>query len=523
MKTLNGYEVVDAKARQDIENIEVPTKVSDLENDKGYLTEHQDLSTYATKTFVNNAVAAVEPDLTPYATKTYVTNTVQAAIDDIPEPDLSDYAKKTDIPDTSEFITSIPAEYITETELNNKGYITEHQSLNNYYTRGETDVAIEEAIEDIEFPETDISGKADLVHQHSMADITDYVAPDLSEYAKKTDIPVIPEIPSLDGYATEKYVDDAIAAIDIPEAGDVDLSNYYTKEETDTAIHNSKDTYYLDFRYATAENQPATADMIEFATRWLEGQNVCAHVRGPENGAGDVNGYQAVTVVKSVGSQIHLKPNGIDPAVVSNNGKGTYFSFIIQNSITYGGWIYRRHEVYQFAIATTDYVDNAIENAATGDVDLANYYTKAETDTAISDAIANIDIPEGDGAKVVFIDASSLTSSWTSVPDDYVDIFRKYITGECRDYIFYIKFTAGSGYYQSTRVHCDDTMLILFGALNTSNYTHLYSYALNIGLGDTLSWSKKTEDSIDIATEQYVDDAIQTALSGIATAEGGSY
>lgn len=41
MKTLNGYEIVDAKARQDIANIIIPTvpsKVSELENDAQYAT-----------------------------------------------------------------------------------------------------------------------------------------------------------------------------------------------------------------------------------------------------------------------------------------------------------------------------------------------------------------------------------------------------------------------------------------------------------------------------------------------------
>lgn len=38
--------------------------------------------------------------------------------------DLTDYAKKTDIPDVSHFISEIPAEYVTETELNAKGYLT---------------------------------------------------------------------------------------------------------------------------------------------------------------------------------------------------------------------------------------------------------------------------------------------------------------------------------------------------------------------------------------------------------------
>ena len=50
---------------------------------------------------------------------------------------------------------------------------------------------------------------------------------DLSAYALKT------EIPSLDGYATTEYVDNAIANVPSGGGGNVDLSNYYTKAETD--------------------------------------------------------------------------------------------------------------------------------------------------------------------------------------------------------------------------------------------------------------------------------------------------
>ena len=52
--------------------------------------------------------------------------------------DLSDYYTKDEvdalIPDVSNFISEIPSEYITETELEQKGYITEHQSLAGYAT-----------------------------------------------------------------------------------------------------------------------------------------------------------------------------------------------------------------------------------------------------------------------------------------------------------------------------------------------------------------------------------------------------
>ena len=144
-----------------------------------------DLSDYVTKSELQAKLDALDIniDLSSYATKEELTNAINSI-------DLSSYAKKSDIPDVSGYLTSIPEEYVTETELNAKGYLTEHQ--------------------------------------------------DLSAYALKTEIPTVP---SLDGYATTEYVDNAIA--NVPSGGNVDLSNYYTKEETynktevDTAIENA--------------------------------------------------------------------------------------------------------------------------------------------------------------------------------------------------------------------------------------------------------------------------------------------
>lgn len=48
-------------------------------------------------------------------------------------------------------------------------------------------------------------------------------------------LPADTVIPSIEGLATEQYVDDAIANIDFPET---DLSNYYTKSETNALIPN---------------------------------------------------------------------------------------------------------------------------------------------------------------------------------------------------------------------------------------------------------------------------------------------
>lgn len=131
-----------------------------------------DLSAYATKEELTQAINSI--DLSSYATKSEI-------------PSLDGYAKLTDLPtkvsqleNDNNYLTSVPEEYVTETELNAKGYLTEHQ--------------------------------------------------DLSSYALKE------EIPSLDGYATTEYVDNAIANVPSGGGGNVDLSNYYTKEETNALI-----------------------------------------------------------------------------------------------------------------------------------------------------------------------------------------------------------------------------------------------------------------------------------------------
>ena len=43
--------------------------------------------------------------------------------------------KTSQLTNDSGFITSVPSEYVTETELNNKGYLTQHQDLSNYATK----------------------------------------------------------------------------------------------------------------------------------------------------------------------------------------------------------------------------------------------------------------------------------------------------------------------------------------------------------------------------------------------------
>lgn len=123
---------------------ELPTKVSDLDNDAGYLTEHQDLSAYAlktevpsisglaTETYVNEAVAAVDVsdklgDLTDKdgndrTVKQYVDDSVAAV--DVSEQ-LKDYAKSTDVYTKDEVDSAISNVDV---------------DLSNYYTKSEVDI-----------------------------------------------------------------------------------------------------------------------------------------------------------------------------------------------------------------------------------------------------------------------------------------------------------------------------------------------------------------------------------------------
>jgi hypothetical protein len=111
--------------------------------------------------------------------------------------DLSSYYTKEEvdelIPDTSSFITEVPAEYITETELNNKGYLTEHQSLEGYATEEYVDEALANA-----------GGSGDLSNYYTKSEV-DELIPNMSSYYTKTE--------------TEQAIQDALNAIGVAEGG----------------------------------------------------------------------------------------------------------------------------------------------------------------------------------------------------------------------------------------------------------------------------------------------------------------
>ena len=96
------------------------------------LIDTVDLTGYATETYVQNKIAEAslsggEIDLSGYATKADLNNKANVSHTHTKSDitDLSIPTKTSQLTNDSGFITSIPSEYITESELNAKGYATE--------------------------------------------------------------------------------------------------------------------------------------------------------------------------------------------------------------------------------------------------------------------------------------------------------------------------------------------------------------------------------------------------------------
>ena len=161
-----GWQKENSNINTDEENIDltsyakksdIPTKTSELTNDSGFITEHQDISGKADKSYVNTELAKKSdkththsyndlsdkpaiPSIDGLATKKELTDGLAKKSDKThthdqyltEHQDISGKANKSDIPtktsqltNDSGFITKVPSEYITEIELNSKGLATE--------------------------------------------------------------------------------------------------------------------------------------------------------------------------------------------------------------------------------------------------------------------------------------------------------------------------------------------------------------------------------------------------------------
>ena len=199
---LYGVEPVKAENFKEISDLEL---VETLDGNEDLIIQLSDGSTKRTKTseFLNVSI-----DLTGYATKDELS--AKADISSIP-------TNTSQLTNDSGFITSVPSEYITETELNAKGYLTEHQDIS-----GKADKT---------YVDTELAKKANMSHTHSYNDLTDK-----------------PVIPSVDNLATKEELTNGLATkANVSHTHDQyltehqDLSDYALKTEIPTVPTNTSE------------------------------------------------------------------------------------------------------------------------------------------------------------------------------------------------------------------------------------------------------------------------------------------
>lgn len=193
-------EEVDEKIEDAIDEIQIPTNLSDLTNDMGFISSDA-LSGYATTEYVDNQISSVTSvfitgeELSSY---TYDKATIDSKIASGGTFDPTQYYNKTA---TDELLSE---------KLDASAYTP--VDLSNYYNKSEVDGIVTSAITDVEAEIPSLSGYATeqwVLDKHYITGV------DLSDYATKAEIPTVPTSNTAftndAGYVTSDYVENAVS------------------------------------------------------------------------------------------------------------------------------------------------------------------------------------------------------------------------------------------------------------------------------------------------------------------------
>lgn len=205
--TLAGYGITDVYTKEEIENtyaksVDIPTKVSQLENDSGYLTEHQDISGKADTSYVNEELAKKQDvisdlDVIRQGASKGAT-ALQTETDPIYTADKPNIALKSEIPTNVSSLT------------NDAGYQTA------------SDVA--SAIASI--PQFEIK-----------------IVDALPATGQKMVLYLLPKTSASGDNIYDEYIWlESTSSFELVGSTTVDLSDYYTKTETDQKLDTKQDT-----------------------------------------------------------------------------------------------------------------------------------------------------------------------------------------------------------------------------------------------------------------------------------------
>lgn len=186
------------------------------------------------------------------------------AIAAIPETDLTDYAKISDIPDVSgkldvdayeaekvNFLTSIPEEYVTSTELAAEGFLKEHQDLSGYALK--TEIPSTEGFAKVDDVNAQMSTKANSATTLGGYGITDaYTRTEVDQ--KLTELASGGSI-NLEGYVSEDEWNSRV--VDFAKTTDVDNINAQISG-VQNSITTKADTSYVNDQLAATNASVAS-------------------------------------------------------------------------------------------------------------------------------------------------------------------------------------------------------------------------------------------------------------------------
>lgn len=350
----SDWSITDTSSKAYIKN--KPTKLSQFTNDTNFLTSHQSLEAYATKTYVQELLSQgnFNIDLSDYILKSNLDTEVSTLgyLKAIP----ANYVTMSQLESKQYLTKDVLVDYVTQSALEEKGYLTEHQSLADYATK----VYVQE-----------YSATKDWVTEYVVG-VTTNGEIDLSTYASKMyvddiasairkEIPVLPDLTSYatqvwvaeqlaaynpegvdenavkqiietygfltmvpDTYATKEYVTEQLQTFTPPASGgesgseNVDLSGYYTSEQVDNKLLE----YLLLADYDKDKH-----------IKIVNNQTTLNNVSGL-----NFNSYLAKTLQQNEGNLIFVKPNSdtdeLFGLVYVSESKMAYKNIVNKDTIT---------------------------------------------------------------------------------------------------------------------------------------------------------------------------------------------
>ena len=270
--------------------------------------------------------------------------------------------KTSDLTNDSNFLTAIPAEYITETELNAKGYLTAHQDISGKADKSETLAGY--GIKDA-YTKTEIDGKLTAaMHFKGTVDNVSLL-PESAETGDMYNVKSTGANYAWDGTAWDKLSEN------------IDLSNFYTKEDVNRLIPDTSnyDTHIADKNIHVTKDEKAVWNGKQASISDLE--NIRS---GAAKGATAIQPNDNISSLNNDAG--YLTNADISAAMIYKGSVATYTDLPKSN---------KTGDVYNVKENGANYAwDGTDWDYLGATIDLSGYQTKITTDNKLSaDLISN--------------------------------------------------------------------------------------------------------------------------------------